>query len=151
MTASISRRQLIAEGRRLHMAIVEWGKKHGVWAYVVMSSPGQAYFEIFDPKAKTISYDFPARIKEAIETHKVELAEYSAWECGDLPAGSGSSCRVATPAPSGRNRDDCDCNAHARSQSPIKTAECVVAGDGGRQTDPAAGGGEKRGEVDFTV
>lgn len=148
MVSSSTRRRLIAEGRRLHMAIVAWGRKQGVWAYIVMPSPGVAYFEIWDPKAKTISYNFPAKIRKAIETHKVELSAYSSCECGH-PPGQVLPEGLLGYAGARKGREGCDCNGGVRSGSPIKTAICDAAGAGSRKTDAAAGGGEKRGEVDF--
>lgn len=79
MTGSISkeaRRQLIDEGHRLHMAIVEWGRKHGVWAYRVLTAT-DAWFEIWDPKAKTLSRNFPKKIREAIASNAEALRLYA--------------------------------------------------------------------------
>lgn len=78
MTASTSDRQrrLIDEGRRLHMAIVEWGQRHGVWAYRVMT-PTDQWFEIWDPKAKTLSRNFPGKIQTAIALNAEALKIYA--------------------------------------------------------------------------
>ncbi len=78
MTASISDRQqrLVAEGRRLHMAIVDWGRKHGVRAYRVLTAT-DAWFEIWDPKTKTLSRNFPEKIKAAIASNAEALKAYA--------------------------------------------------------------------------
>ena len=79
MTALISkseRRRLIGEGYRLHMAIVEWGRKHGVWAYRVVTAT-DAWFEIWDPKAKTLSRNFPEKIRGAIASNAEALKAYA--------------------------------------------------------------------------
>lgn len=78
MTASIFNRQqrLVAEGRRLHMAIVDWGRKHGVRAYRVLTAT-DAWFEIWDPATKTISRNFPEKIRVAIEANAEALKAYA--------------------------------------------------------------------------
>lgn len=78
MTVSYSDRQrrLIDEGYRLHMAIVEWGRKHGVWAYRVLTAT-DAWFEIWDPKAKTLSRNFPEKIRGAIASNAEALEAYA--------------------------------------------------------------------------
>ena len=82
MTVSTS--DLISEGRRLHDAIVAWGAKHGVWAYRVLTPTG-VFFEVWNPKTKTLSHDFPAKIQEAINSHRDALTAYAAWsrQCED--------------------------------------------------------------------
>lgn len=78
MTASTSDRQrrLINEARRLHMAIVEWGQKHGVWAYRVMTTNKQ-WFEIWNPNTKTLSRNFPGKIQTAIALNAEALKIYA--------------------------------------------------------------------------
>lgn len=78
MTASISDRQrrLIDEGHRLHKAIAEWGRKHGVRAYRVLTDT-EAWFGIWDPKTKTISRNFPAKITQAILANAEALKAYA--------------------------------------------------------------------------
>ena len=83
MTASIFNRQrLVDDGRRLHMAIVRWGAKHGVRAYRVLTETG-TWFEFYDPKTRRISQEFPAKIKAAIEASAESLGAYADWsrEC----------------------------------------------------------------------
>ena len=156
-----TRRRLIDEGHRLHMAIVEWGKKHGVWAYRVIPPEGSAYFEIYNPKTKKCSHDFPAKIKAAIASHAAALSEYEAWSRSwdRTPPGRVLSGGINANTQGRKGRHDCDCNGVARSTSPIK-CDCdgVPAGDGlqaaqangdGSQTDPASGASAKRPEVDF--
>ena len=84
--------RLVDEGHRLHRAIVEWGRKHGVWAYRVLPRDGTAcYFEIYDPKTKKFSWEFPAKIQKAIDDHAGALAEYAKWSLSHdmTPPGSG--------------------------------------------------------------
>lgn len=78
MTALTSDRQrrLVNEGYRLHMAIVEWGRKHGVWAYRVLTATDQ-WFEVWDPKAKTLSRNFPEKIRGAIASNAEALKAYA--------------------------------------------------------------------------
>ena len=78
MTALTSDRQrrLVNEGYRLHMAIVEWGRKHGVWAYRVLTATDQ-WFEVWDPKTKTLSRNFPEKIRGAIESNTDALKAYA--------------------------------------------------------------------------
>ena len=82
MTTSFLTDDLIASGRGLHRAITDWGARHGVRAYLVLTSTA-AWFEIYNPKTKTITRTFPPRIKHAIDRHKAALAAYAAWsrEC----------------------------------------------------------------------
>lgn len=155
MTDSISsemRRRLIDEGYRLHMAIVEWGRKHGVWAYRVIPPNGSAYFEIYNPETKKCSHDFPAKIKKAIATHAAALAEYEAWSRSwdrATPREQVLSRGVKTDDPSRDNQHNCDCNGEMRSTSPINHgADVALAGDGS-QTDSADDGRANRRGVDF--
>lgn len=155
MTDSISkevRRQLIDEGHRLHMAIVEWGRKHGVWAYRVIPPQGSAYFEIYNPKTKKCSHDFPPKIREAIATHVTALAEYEAWSRSwdrATPGGQVLSKGLKMDTHGRKGRHVCDCNGEMRSTSPINHgADVALAGDGS-QTDSADDGRANRREVDF--
>lgn len=78
MTASIfeRRQRLVAEGRRLHMAIADWGQKHGVWAYRVLTDD-DCWFEIYNPATKTLSRAFPEKIQTAIAANKEALEAYA--------------------------------------------------------------------------
>ena len=78
MTASIfdRRQRLIAEGRRLHMAIVDWGQKHGLRAYRVLTDD-DCWFEIYNPATKTLSRAFPEKIQTAIAANKEALQAYA--------------------------------------------------------------------------
>lgn len=78
MTALTSdrRQRLVKEGYRLHMAIVDWGRKHGVWAYRVLTATDQ-WFEIWDPKAKILSRNFPGKIRGAIMSNAEALKVYA--------------------------------------------------------------------------
>ena len=157
-----TRRRLVDEGYRLHMAIVGWGVAHGVRAYRVLPDEGESFFEIYDPKSKSTSQNFPAKIKNAIKSHASELAAYAEWSRSldrMHPRGIGSSEAKKGKYRAPDNRHGCDCNGAARSTSPIKCdSDGVPAGDGlqaaqangdGSQTDPAPGGGGERREVDF--
>ena len=79
LTSRDKRQQLINEGYRLHMAISAWGAKKGVHAYRVMSATGEVFFEVYDPKTKVISHDFPAKIRLAIDSHAEALDAYARW------------------------------------------------------------------------
>ena len=147
-----TRRRLIDEGHRLHMAIVAWGQKQGVLAYRVVPGCGRgAYFEIYDPKTKKFSYDFPPKIRAAIKSHAEALAEYEAWtrSFDRTPRGQVLPGHLGNPTPEGRGRQIRDCNGAMRSTSPIK-CDCdgVPAGDG-LQKNSASGDSAKRLEVDF--
>lgn len=96
MTASIfdpARQRAIDEGYRLHMAIVQWGARHGVRAYRVLT-PSEAWFEILDPNERRIvdAYPksegdraryptdvFPEKIRRAIDAHQADLLAYADW------------------------------------------------------------------------
>lgn len=155
-----TRRRLIDEGYRLHMAIVAWGQKQGVRAYRVVPKDRSAYFEIYNPKTRKFSYEFPPKIKAAIDAHAEALAEYERWSRSfDRPRGRVLSDQTQPNDPERDNRTICDCNGGMRSTSPIKCdSDGVPAGDGlqaaqangdGSQTDPASGASAKRPEVDF--
>lgn len=83
MTDSTSDEQLIEEGHRLHRAIVAWGQKHGVQAYRVLTAD-DAWFEFYDAKTKTLSRDFPPKIREAIEANAAALKAYAAATRNDV-------------------------------------------------------------------
>ncbi|MBR4616466.1 MAG: hypothetical protein IKO55_12730 [Kiritimatiellae bacterium] len=156
-----TRRRLVDEGYRLHMAIVAWGKKQGVRAYRVVPKDRSAYFEIYDPKTKKFSYEFPRKIRAAIDAHAEALAEYERWSrsLDQSPRGRVLSDKTQHNDPERDNRTIRDCNGEMRSTSPIKCdSDGVPAGDGlqaaqangdGSQTDPASGASAKRPEVDF--
>lgn len=110
------RMRLVSVGYKLHHAIVDWGKHHGVMAYMVKPAEGRVYFEIFDPRTKEISHTFPARITQAIKRCAREVDEYVTWDRSfDSPRlGAGPSGRSARPAPNGRNPAVCECNARLR-------------------------------------
>ena len=162
ISAKETRRRLIDEGHRLHMAIVAWGQKQGVLAYRVVPGCGRgAYFEIYNPRTKKFSYDFPPKIRAAIDSHAEALAEYERWSrsLDQSPHGRVLSDKTQHNDPERDNRTIRDCNGEMRSTSPIKCdSDGVPAGDGlqaaqangdGSQTDPASGASAKRPEVDF--
>lgn len=93
---------LISEGRRLHEAIVAWGNKHGVWAYRVVT-PDHAFFEIYDPKNKTISHDFPSKIQAAIDKNADALKAYAAWT---RKCDAGWPMKPTLPTPAGVGSGD---------------------------------------------
>ena len=99
MTTSIFDRQqrLVAEGRRLHMAIVDWGRKHGVRAYRVLTAT-DAWFEIWDPKTKTISRNFPEKIEAAIASNAEALKAYAYDSRMQNARDAAERNRVLTPA-----------------------------------------------------
>ncbi len=70
--------RLIDEGRRLHKAICEWGVKHGVRAYRVVTE-NDAWFEIWNPKNKMRSRKFPERISMAIQSHTDAIEAYAEY------------------------------------------------------------------------
>lgn len=147
-----TRRRLIDEGHRLHMAIVAWGQKQGVLAYRVVPGCGRgAYFEIYNPRTKKFSYDFPPKIRAAIDSHAEALAEYERWtrSFDRTPRGQVLSRHLANPTPEGRGGCICDCNGELRSTSPIKRDSGGAPAGDGSQTDPASGDRVKRREVDF--
>lgn len=155
MTDSIlieTRQSLIDEGHRLHRAIVEWGRKHGVWAYRVLPRDGTAcYFEIYDPKTKKFSWEFPAKIQKAIDDHADALAEYAKWS---LSHDMTPPVRVLTRGipeadPNARGRLGCDCNDEMRSISPIKSVTDIDPAGNVPQEDSAGGSRTNRREVDL--
>ena len=79
LISSPKEQRLVEEGYRLHMAISAWGAKKGVRAYRVLSATGEVFFEIYNPKTKTISRDFPAKIQLAIDSNTEALDAYARW------------------------------------------------------------------------
>lgn len=155
MTDSIlteTRQSLIDEGHRLHRAIVEWGRKHGVWAYRVLPRDGTAcYFEIYDPKTKKFSWEFPAKIQKAIDDHADALAEYAKWSLShDIPPPVRVLTRgIPEAVLKGRGAHGRDCNAEMRSMSPIKSDTDIDPSGDSSQKNSASDGRANRSEVDL--
>lgn len=149
MTGLISmteRMRLVSVGYKLHHAIVDWGKHHGVMAYMVKPDEGQVYFEIFDPRTKEISHTFPARITQAIKRCAREVDEYVAWDRSfDSPRpGAGPFGRSARPAPNGRNPAICECNARCEVGQSHKISSIDTPGEARQGADEECAGGFPR-------
>jgi len=168
MTASISNK-LAACGERLHRAIVDWGQRHGLRAYRVVTSEA-SWFEFFDPRTKEISQRFPAKIQEAIDAHADAIAAYAAATRKadqrtaardgliEGPRDQGTSPDPGAPHPKERGGRACDCNAESRFKSPIKSAARDVqagvvdlADAGGSGVTSADGESCNGREVDLTA
>lgn len=153
----------IKVAEKLHAAIVEWGTKHGVRAYRVLTAT-DSFFEIFDPKTGKISYDFPEKIKASIAKYQVELRVYEAetrardrkWLADSKAGGLGSFLALGQRARNRRGGHFCDCNGLSRSSSPINGATGVVKAEGSAAEsvakageDASAQAAEVAREVDF--
>ena len=153
----------IKTAEKLHAAIVDWGTKHGLRAYRVVT-PTDSFFEIFNPNTGKISYDFPEKIKASIAKYQAEL-KISAdetrerdrrWPTIAHPEGLGTSSTIERQCPKRQGAHICDCNGATRSESPIASAAEAVqadgtvggatAGDGGNAPAQASKDGR---EVDF--
>ena len=144
--------RLVDEGHRLHRAIVEWGRKHEVWAYRVLPRDGTAcYFEIYDPKTKKFSWEFPAKIQKAIDDHADALAEYAKWSLSHdmTPPVRVLTKDVPEADPNARGGLRCDCNGEMRSMSPIKSDTDIDPSGDSSQKNSASDGRANRSEVDL--
>lgn len=127
----------IKTAEKLHAAIVDWGTKHGLRAYRVITPTG-SFFEIFNPNTGKISRDFPEKIKASIAKYQVELRIYDAetrardrkWLADSEAGGLGSFLAFAQRARNRRDGHFCDCNGLSRSSSPINGATGVVKVEG---------------------
>lgn len=134
---------------KLHAAIVDWGTKHGLRAYRVIT-PTRSFFEIFNPNTGKISYDFPDKIQSSIKKYAAELEIYAAdtrardLKCGSMshPGGLGSSLTLERQAPKGRDAQMRDCNGATRSESPIGSRAEAVQADGAVGGSAASIGGK---------
>lgn len=79
--ASISR--AIDVGMEIHRAVVEEGRREGVFAYLTRDEKGRAFFQKYDPKANGGKGEFHSRFSKELAgriiVHRQELRQYVTW------------------------------------------------------------------------
>lgn len=72
-------RRAIEIGRSIHEAVVEEGRREGVFAYLYHDGQGRAWFEKYDRSARKISRKFSPELADRMRRHKDELRIYARY------------------------------------------------------------------------
>ena len=66
-------------GRSIHEAVVDEGRREGVFAYLYHDGKGRAWFEKYDRAARKISRRFSPELMERMKLHKDDLKVYARY------------------------------------------------------------------------
>lgn len=85
-TSSFERRGFTAQerrsieiGRSIHEAVVDEGRREGVFAYLYHDGKGRAWFEKYDRAARKISRKFSPELAARMRQHKDDLKIYARY------------------------------------------------------------------------
>lgn len=69
----------IAIGRSIHEAVVDEGRREGVFAYLYHDGKGRAWFEKYDRAARKISRKFSPELMERMKRHRDDMKVYARY------------------------------------------------------------------------
>lgn len=87
---SSSERRSIEIGREIHAAVVEEGRREGVFAYMYHDGQGRAWFEKYNKRTKEVYRRFSPELAARMRKHKDDLKVYARYCESDSDAKSGA-------------------------------------------------------------
>lgn len=103
-------RSAVEIGYQIHMAVIDEGRREGVFAYLYEAADGRAWFEKYDRRTGVVSRRFSKGLMDRIRLHGKELRAYVAWHgrlwaAPGVGSGGGRKKAKAIPRRSAKSTD----------------------------------------------
>lgn len=72
-------RSAVEIGHQIHMAVIDEGRREGVFAYLYEAADGRAWFEKYDRRTRVVSRRFSPELMARIRANASALRAYVAW------------------------------------------------------------------------